>query len=108
MPARLPSFAFRARNGSLRAVEPIRLPGARCPSRDRSGGIECQPIPEGLSMLTARELNDPASARIAHYLERWRAAPPPDPGVDDWTDWTGLLGRPRRAPTATRATPWRS
>jgi Transport and Golgi organisation 2 len=87
----LPSFAFRARDGSLRAVEPIRLPGAALPERDRSGAIECHPIPAGLSMLTARELNDPASVRIAHYLDRWRAAPPPDPDADDWSAWTLLL-----------------
>jgi hypothetical protein len=99
----LPSFAFRARNGSLRSIEAIRLPGA-APGRGRSGGIECQPIAEGISMLTARELNDPRSARIAHYLERWRSAPPPDPGTDDWSAWSGLLadrespdGDPRNA-----------
>jgi hypothetical protein len=88
----LPSFAFRARDGSLRSIEPIRLPGAAVPERDRSGSIECRPIPDGLSMLTARELNDPTSVRIAHYLERWRAAPPPDPGADDWSAWSELLG----------------
>jgi hypothetical protein len=100
----LPGFAFRTRDGSLRAIEPIRLPGAAVPDGGRSGGIECQPIPAGLSMLTARELNDPNSARIAHYLERWRAAPPPDPGADDWSAWTRLLadrespdGDPRNA-----------
>jgi hypothetical protein len=100
----LPSFAFRARDGSLRAIEPIRLPGAALPERDRSGGIECHPIPHGLSMLTARELNDPASVRIAHYLDRWRAAPPPDPAADDWSAWAQLLadresadGDPRNA-----------
>jgi len=100
----LPSFAFRARDGSLRAIEPIRLPGAALPERDRSGGIECQPIPHGLSMLTARELNDPTSVRIAHYLDRWRVAPPPDPAADDWSAWIRLLadresgdGDPRNA-----------
>jgi hypothetical protein len=100
----LPSFAFRARDGSLRAIEPIRLPGAALPEQGRSGGIECQPIPDGLSMLTARELNDPTSSRIAHYLDRWRAAPAPDPDADDWSAWTRLLaeresadGDPRNA-----------
>ncbi len=87
----LPSFAFRARDGSLRAIDPIHLPGAGLPERDRAGAIECHPIPAGLSMLTARELNDPGSPRIAHYLDRWRAAPPPDPGADDWAAWSLLL-----------------
>ncbi len=100
----LPSFAFRARDGSLRAIEPIRLPGAALPDRSPSGAIECHPIPAGLSMLTARELNDPSSSRIAHYLDRWRAAPAPDPGADDWSAWSLLLadrsgpdGDPRNA-----------
>ncbi len=93
----LPSFAYRARDGSLRAIEPIRLPGAATGERTRSGGVECRPLPEGLSMLTARELNDPASPRIAHYLERWRAAPPPDPDADDWAAWAELLAD-RRGP----------
>ncbi len=103
-PGGLPSFAFRARDGSLRAIEPIRLPGAALTERDHAGSIECHPIPDGLSMLTARELNDPASARIAHYLDRWRAAPVPDPDADDWAAWTELLadrtapdGDPRNA-----------
>ncbi len=100
----LPSFAFRTRDGSLRAIEPIRLPGAAIPARDRSGAIECRPLPAGLSMLTARELNDPTSPRIAHYLERWRAAAAPDPDADDWSAWSLLLadragpdGDPRNA-----------
>jgi hypothetical protein len=100
----LPSFAFRTRDGSLRVVAPIHLPGAATPERDRSGAIECHPIQDGLSMLTARELNDPTSVRIAHYLGRWRAAPPPDPDADDWSAWVRLLadresadGDPRNA-----------
>jgi hypothetical protein len=87
----LPSFAFRARDGSLRAIEPIRLPGAELGGQSRAGAIECRPLPNGLSMLTARELNDPGSPRIAYYLERWRAAAPPDPDADDWAAWIELL-----------------
>ena len=53
--------------------------------------IALQPIPEGLSMLTARELDDPTSPRIAHYRERFKAARPPDPASDEWSDWQALL-----------------
>jgi len=95
----LPSFAFRARNGGLRAVEPIQLPGAALPARERPGAIECQPISEGLSMITARELNDPAAPRIALYRSRFQSAPPPDPERDDWQAWTLLLAD-RGAPDA--------
>jgi Transport and Golgi organisation 2 len=87
----LPSFAFRTRNGSLRAVEPIQLPGAELPGRPRPAAVECHPIPDGLSMLTARELNDPSSPRIELYRARFRSAPPPNPASDDWQAWTLLL-----------------
>ena len=88
----LPSFAFRTRRGEMRMVEPIQLPGAELPQRATGAAIECRPIPDGLSMLTAREINDPASERIRHYLELFRAAAPPDPERADWDAWVRLLG----------------
>ena len=55
-------------------------------------GIRVLPLPTGLSMLTASDLNDSlTSARIRHYLPRFRAAAPPDPDKDDWTAWQALL-----------------
>jgi hypothetical protein len=87
----LPSFAFRTRSGSLRAVEPIQLPGAEPPGRQVAKAVECQPIPDGLSMVTARELNDPAAPRIALYRALFERASPPDPDRDDWESWTVLL-----------------
>jgi hypothetical protein len=42
-------------------------------------------------MITARDLNDPASPRLRHYLPKFRAAPPPDPEAGDWSGWIGLL-----------------
>jgi hypothetical protein len=102
----LPSFGFRTRSGTWREVDPIQLPGAGPPGQGRATAVSCQPIPEGLSMLTARELNDPASVRISHFLPRFRAAPAPDPERDDWDAWTLLLadrtspdGDPRNAMT---------
>jgi Transport and Golgi organisation 2 len=88
----LPSFAYRARSGGLRMVEPIQLPGALLPGRAAAGAIDCERIPEGLSMLTARELNDPAAERIRDYLGRFRAAAVPDPERAEWDAWTRLLG----------------
>jgi hypothetical protein len=87
----LPSFAFRTRRGDMRMVEPIQLPGTEMPRSERRGAIECQPIPDGLSMLTARELNDPSSPRIRHYLGRFRGAAVPAPEHDDWQAWIRLL-----------------
>jgi len=63
--------------------------------------IEMSPIPEGLSMITAGELNDVAtSARVRHHLPRFRAAPAPDPGLDDWFAWTALMAAEDREPGA--------
>ncbi len=58
-------------------------PGARA--------IVAERIPDGLSMLTARELNDESSPRIARYLPLFRDAGAPEPEAGDWTPWTRLL-----------------
>ncbi len=55
-------------------------------------GIELSELPPGLSMVTAYDRNDTASARIRAYLPRFVAAPPPDPGAGDWSSWETLLG----------------
>jgi len=57
---------------------------------DDRGIIEVKPLPAGLSMLTAGDRNDPTSPRIAAYLPRFEAAPPPDPASGDWTAWQAL------------------
>src|SRR5690606_11390081 len=53
------------------------------------------PVPEGISMLTSRDLNDRSHARIATYLPRFRAAPLPAPADDatggDWHAWEALM-----------------
>ena len=61
--------------------------------------IEAAPVPAGLSMLTAHDLNDAAgSRRIAHFLPRFRAGPPPDPARGDWQAWQALLASRDFAP----------
>lgn len=55
------------------------------------GRVEVREIPLGLSMLTARDLNDLSDPRIAAFLPRFEAAPAPDPGTDDWSAWQALL-----------------
>ncbi len=56
-----------------------------------TGKIEVTAIPEGLSMLTAHDLNDPASGRIRHYRPLFEAVDPPMPDEDDWGPWQTLL-----------------
>jgi hypothetical protein len=54
--------------------------------------VNVQPIPPGLHMLTAGELDDQADLRIGTYLPRFRAAPTPSPESSDWHGWSALLG----------------
>src|SRR5262249_60869705 len=56
------------------------------------GWIDVTPLPAGVSMLTAHDLNDTdRSLRIRTYLPRFAAAPAPDPEQDDWAAWEQLL-----------------
>lgn len=55
------------------------------------GAVDVAPIPEGLNMITSRELNDTTSPRIRNFLPRFRAAPPPDVSAEDWSAWRNLL-----------------
>jgi hypothetical protein len=55
------------------------------------GRITLNPIPAGLHMIEAGELDDSGSARIVHYLPRLRAAAVPEPEKDAWDAWTRLL-----------------
>jgi hypothetical protein len=52
----------------------------------------------GLTMLTAREPDDPSSPRIAHHRPFFEAAPAPDPAGGDFAAWEKLLASTARAP----------
>ncbi|HEX6144454.1 MAG TPA: NRDE family protein [Geminicoccaceae bacterium] len=86
----LPGFGFRAADGTWREVEAAHMPreahGAEPPP-----SIETRPVPDGLSMITARDLNDPASARNRLHRPRFQAAPLPDPDTSDWSGWIACL-----------------
>lgn len=56
-----------------------------------TGRVEELDIPEGLSMMTASDLNDRSNARIARYLPRFEEAPAPDPDSGNWKGWQELL-----------------
>jgi uncharacterized protein with NRDE domain len=61
-------------------------------SREGENTIHVQTIGEGLSMLTAHDLNDSSNShRIRHFLPLFRAARTPDPETGDWQDWENLL-----------------
>jgi len=64
------------------------------------GRVQAFPVPEGISMLTARDLSDTASPRVRLYLPRFEAAPPPDPERGDWTSWEDLLSARDEVPGA--------
>lgn len=91
----LPRFGYRDSSGAWREVDPTSMPGAGGTPRAalRSPPIECRPLPEGCSMITARDLNDPTSARVRRYLPQFERADPPDPGADAWDAWIELLGQ---------------
>ena len=54
------------------------------------------PLPEGLSMFTARERNDLDSPRIRAHLWDFESALPPEPELGAWEDWAALLARGAR------------
>jgi len=57
----------------------------------RNARVTVQEIPEGVSMITAFDLNDPGSPRTNMFLSRFRDARPPDPGTGDWSHWQALM-----------------
>ena len=69
--------------------------------RNEGGGrVQAFPVPEGTSMLTARDLSDKTSPRVRLYLPRFEAAPPPDPDRGDWQSWERLLSMREEVPGA--------
>ena len=66
--------------------------------RHEGGAVEMTPVPEGLSLLTARDLNDTESPRIARYKPLFDAAPAPDPESGDWQAWQQLMAARGHAP----------
>ncbi|MBT5429383.1 MAG: hypothetical protein HOK89_05650 [Rhodospirillaceae bacterium] len=52
---------------------------------------EIKPIPTGLSLITASDLNDITSARIRTYLPQFEKADVPNPASGDWSAWQALL-----------------
>ncbi|MDA0702555.1 MAG: NRDE family protein [Proteobacteria bacterium] len=51
------------------------------------------PVAEGVSMLTAYDIDSAESARVRRHLPAFRAAPPPDPETGDWEAWRDQLSQ---------------
>ncbi len=78
------------------------------------GHPHAEPLPVGLSMVTAHDPNDRDSPRVERHLPRFQAARAPEPGArgggdwsaGDWGDWPDLLAdRSGRAGEQLNVTP---
>ncbi len=56
-----------------------------------SDSVELFKIPEGVSMLTAWDLNAAESTRTRHYLPLFQSAAAPEPETGDWRAWEDLM-----------------
>lgn len=65
-----------------------------------SGAPDVMAIGEGVALLTAYDLDDPASPRTRHFLPLFRAAPPPEPATGDWAAWERLMASRQGGPDA--------
>ena len=59
-------------------------------AKDR-GHVTATPVPDGLSMITAHDMNDDASLRIRRYRRLFEKAAAPDPETGDWSAWQHLM-----------------
>ncbi len=64
---------------------------------------EVLPVPTGVSMITARDLDDTSVARIALHLPRFREEEAPDPALGDWAAWETLMASTETGGTGPRA-----
>ncbi len=62
--------------------------------------VQIEEIGEGVSMISAHDLNDQKSERIKLHLPRFRSAPAPEPDQDDWMTWIALMGSRKSASDA--------
>jgi transport and Golgi organization protein 2 len=60
--------------------------------------IDAWPIAEGLSLIDSGELNRPNNRRVTLATPLFRAAQPPDPDSDAWSEWETLLSNDESPP----------
>jgi len=73
----------------------LRHRDAPADSHEGAPKIDAFELPAGLSMITAHDRNDPASARVRAYLGRFESATPPDPKKGTWGAWKRILANRR-------------
>src|SRR3954451_856278 len=56
------------------------------------GRIEAYPVPDGLSIIAAGDLNELMTPRLRLARPRFATAAPPNPDTGDWSAWEDLLG----------------
>lgn len=61
--------------------------------------VSMVPLPTGVSMIAAGDLEDDETPRLKRYRRLFAAAPAPDPVADDWTAWERLLSDERESPS---------
>lgn len=59
--------------------------------REGARAVTVERVPDGLSMITAHDMNDTGSPRIARFLPLFREAATPDPDAGDWEAWAALM-----------------
>ncbi len=94
------SAAYRSFNLVIADAEMAYLLISRAGGAPGAPAIEIVEIPEGLSMVTAGDLNDASSPRTRHYLPQLREAAVPDPETGDWDAWHTLLASQDRDPAS--------
>ena len=62
------------------------------------GRIAVRPLKDGISIVAAGDVDDIETRRLALALPRFRAARPPDPDRNDWTDWETILSSTEAPP----------
>ncbi len=60
-------------------------------ARSGASHVVVEAIPEGLSIFTSADRNNPEKPRVAAYMPLFEGAAPPDPETGDWSDWTQLM-----------------
>jgi hypothetical protein len=65
-----------------------------------TGRIEPRPVPDGLSIIAADDLNELSTPRLAAAQPRFLAARPPEPDLDEWSAWQDLLSDDKPSPGA--------
>ncbi len=78
----------------------INNPGVDEVADGQTPRIGVEALPEGLSMLTACDLNDTRSPRVRRYLPAFRDSAAPDPDSGDWSAWQALLAARAHEPDA--------